>query len=234
MPKVCPFHEQGHPSCKLSFDHMRERKTGPCFPVYVMRCASHKLGFTIYPPGHVPYGRQRIAPVAPDGSLAQEEVKPEQQFEGTLFDAALDAARGQLWDSESDHGSHTSRFSTQLNHLHRCAILFGLLPCLDPAIREEISQLLSIPGQLLHDKTRSIAEDRSCKNLGRHICGTLKILAKGRLLFELLAEAGTVTGLWHAVQLWCGKLQNWRFSLFHNLRTRASPGWRDTIGNPTT
>ena len=50
--------------CRLASDHDRERKTGPCFPIRVMRCRVHGHGFTLYPPGHVPYGRKRLAAAA--------------------------------------------------------------------------------------------------------------------------------------------------------------------------
>ena len=189
-----------------------------------MRCSTHKLGFTVYPPGHVPYGRQRIAPVALDGSPTQERAEPRQQFEGTIFDAALDAARNRLWLSESEQGSLTPRFPTQLRHLSQSAFLLGLSPDLKQTQREEIGQILSIPGQILHDTVKHICEDRSCSALGKSIRAILGLLPKTSSLFERLAEAGSVAGLWRCVQLWCGKLRIWRFSSFRTMRTRASPG----------
>ena len=69
LPTVGPCRDWDERACHIYFDHDRDRKTGPDFPLRVARCVTHKKGFTIYPPGYAPYGRQRLAPVAPDGSL---------------------------------------------------------------------------------------------------------------------------------------------------------------------
>ncbi|MCP4760329.1 MAG: hypothetical protein GY870_01025, partial [archaeon] len=53
LPTVCPHYYLDNQPCQLANDHNRDRKTGPCFPIRIMRCKTHKLGFTIYPPGHV-------------------------------------------------------------------------------------------------------------------------------------------------------------------------------------
>ena len=73
-----------------------------------MRCRVHRHGFTLYPPGHVPYGRKRLAAMACDGSLEQSEEKTDgegssevpvkvERFRGTYFEAALEAAAGKAW-----------------------------------------------------------------------------------------------------------------------------------------
>ena len=71
MPAYGPCGMGDERACRLVLDHHRPRTTGPCFPLMVLRCTTHDLGFTLYPPGHVPYGRRAIAPVAADGSLVR-------------------------------------------------------------------------------------------------------------------------------------------------------------------
>lgn len=70
--------------CRLSKHHERERKTGPCFPLWVMRCATHRVHFTLYPSGHVPYGRERVAPVTLAG-LPGPDSHGGEAWRGTFF-----------------------------------------------------------------------------------------------------------------------------------------------------
>ncbi len=74
----------GGERCDLWKHHVRERKTGPCFGLWVMRCRTHAIHFTAYPHGHVPYGRQRVAPVSPAGSVTEKEGG-RRSWKGTLF-----------------------------------------------------------------------------------------------------------------------------------------------------
>src|ERR1017187_11039531 len=47
--------------CEISVHHLRARRTGPQFPLTVVHCKTHGHAFTLYPPGHVPYGRVAVA-----------------------------------------------------------------------------------------------------------------------------------------------------------------------------
>ncbi len=52
----------------------------------MLRCQTHKRYFTVYPVGHVPYGRVRMAPVEPGGYPAGvEEDGAAAPWRGTLF-----------------------------------------------------------------------------------------------------------------------------------------------------
>lgn len=78
----CPLAAVGE-TCKLERHSFRNRKTGPRFALRVLNCATHGCYFTVYPPGHVPYGRQAVAPVDERGQAA-----PEQEaacWQATLF-----------------------------------------------------------------------------------------------------------------------------------------------------
>ena len=65
----CPYGE----GCRITEHDYRPRKTGPGHPLAVKRCHVHMHYFTVYPPGQVPYGRQRIAPVTSAGLLVRAE-----------------------------------------------------------------------------------------------------------------------------------------------------------------
>src|SRR3712207_4169119 len=69
MPQSCVHASTGDPACVLTVHHLRERKTGPQIPVTVMQCHTHGRAFTLYPLGHVPYGRLPVAPVGLDGQV---------------------------------------------------------------------------------------------------------------------------------------------------------------------
>jgi len=81
----CPWSEAPEP-CWIVQHGFRERKTGPELPIQVLRCRAHKLYFTVYPVGHVPYGRVRMAPVDPGGdALEVVEGEAAASWRGTLF-----------------------------------------------------------------------------------------------------------------------------------------------------
>ena len=67
-PSACPWAASGE-TCCLGVEHWRHRKTGPCHPLLVLGCEDHARAFTLYPCGHVPYGRALVAPVREDGAL---------------------------------------------------------------------------------------------------------------------------------------------------------------------
>jgi hypothetical protein len=60
---------KGNAACELVVHHWRERKAGPQIPVMVMQCKTHRRAFTLYPLGHIPYGRVAVAPVGLDGEV---------------------------------------------------------------------------------------------------------------------------------------------------------------------
>ena len=111
LPDRCP-HASDEPSgCRVKVHHERERKTGPCFPLTVARCATHGHAFTLYPPGHVPYGRKSVVPASVDegrlllrakGEFPSDEMAGAEDiaWESTVFVAATDAAGGRAWPRE--------------------------------------------------------------------------------------------------------------------------------------
>ncbi len=108
-------------ACQLVVNHWRPRKTGPEHPLLVMTCRTHKVSFTLYPHGHVPYGRTRVAPVAEDGAV----LSGAEPWRATLFDAVLDAADDVLWPCDSS-ADDLRRRRTQVRRLERAEPLLGL------------------------------------------------------------------------------------------------------------
>lgn len=219
LPQNCPFCDGQ--SCKIVVDHLRERKTGPPFPLYVVRCEEHKVGFTLYPPGYYPYSRHTLAPVDSEGNRLTSSDDDISLFAGTLFEAATDAADGTLWASESEENSLIPRFSTQIRHLQRATLLLGIVPDIEQYLREETAQLLRIPGQLLSDITSQInLPTCGYQCLGREICNILQYIPP-ETLFERLAEAGAGAGLWSSPFFLNNNML--KPSSFRRVRTRGSP-----------
>ena len=122
VPATCPLSVELPDAgpCRMRAHHLRERKTGPCHAVQVVICRTHGCAFTLYPPGHVPYGRYAVVPVSRDADLlriAADDLgqpsgraagarprggapqRPSERipWETTQFVAALDAAAGHAW-----------------------------------------------------------------------------------------------------------------------------------------
>ncbi|MCP4041917.1 MAG: hypothetical protein GY731_08160, partial [Gammaproteobacteria bacterium] len=157
IPDICPIGVEDGQLCRLFLDHLRPRKTGPCFPLTVVRCRMHETAFTLYPPGYTPWGREKWAPVAPDGTVLTSEGGA-LRFQDTYFKAALAAAEGIVWarEKEFDEDFRNPSFITQQCHLDRVLRLLGLKR--DPIWREAFAQTLSIPGQRLHEAAQALTQ----------------------------------------------------------------------------
>jgi hypothetical protein len=233
LPASGPCHHWDGKPCQLVCDHDRPRKTGPGFALLVVRCRTHGVAFTLYPPGHVPYGRKPLVPMAPDGSLwvGSKQAHP---FAGTVFDAALDAAEGEAWPADFDDEHPTSnskpRFGTQLTHLARACELTGVGQA--PGWRELCSQVLAVPGQLLHDLTQRIELSPGYRSRGGAVCEVLSSLALGPALYERLCACGTAAGLWPPLYQWQPDLRRLQPSRFERPGTRAPPVTGGGRGRP--
>ena len=158
----------------MTIDYYRERKTGPCVPVAVLKCATHGNGFTLYPCGHVPYGRQ------------------------TKFSAALDAAKGKAWPRDGPGPCWT----TQLQRLDELAALLGLEPAPPAALGEKLALLLDVPRLSLIDDTVRLARAVGFEARGIILVATLERASKGRCVLERVLACGALAGLWRPVHLW--------------------------------
>jgi len=84
----------------------RERKTGPCFSLIVLRCKTHQCFFTLYPLGYLPYMRQ---PLTQDG----------------LFGVATDVAANGLVNDLPAEGERPLWRRTRWAWLALCGLWLG-------------------------------------------------------------------------------------------------------------
>ena len=203
LPDTCPLGVADGQACRLFTDHFRARKTGPRFALCVMRCDTHEIGFTLYPPGYTPWGRK---PWVREGGVAQvgEEVEDNPAWlRNTYFDAALEAAAGVFWPREKvlDTEFATPSDLTQQCHLSRAIRLLGIDQ--EPARRELFAELFHLPGQLLHEAAGIIAQQPPLADLGRVVRRVLEAIPSTLTgVFESLAIGGAGVGLWPPLHVW--------------------------------
>lgn len=189
---ACPVGDGGD-NCVISNHEWRSRKTGPRHPLRVARCRPHTVFFTIYPPGHVPYGRRPIAPLAPDGGSTVGSDAGLERFEGTYLDAALDAANGDAWARHCPGG--TDRWwSTQHRRLERATLLLGVAPQLDQALRARVAEVLDVDGGLLDRLAIALREAAGYRSRGRACREVLEALGPTWPAYWRLGEAGWLVG----------------------------------------
>ena len=168
----------------------RERKTGPRFALTVMRCATHGQSWTLYPPGHVPYGRVAVASLGPSGgSVTTAQGAP--SLAGTLHEAAEDAARGVRWPESSGECPATRR--TQGRRLRRVAALLGLLA--DARTQERVAHALSCPLLVLRDASAAYAVSRRWRV---QAAAVMRVLAAARAA----GRRGGLLRAGHEARLW--------------------------------
>ena len=208
-------------ACRISIHSLRDRKTGiPWGFLAVARCGVHGLAFALYPPGHVPYGREPFVALGPDGSeLDQEGVKETASMASGYFLAVGEAAAGRRWPVDSAPSPPDAVRSTQRRRLARAALLLGL-EAESPLGPEGASEVGLLPlGDILASAARlSLAVDFPAK--GREIGAVLTSLSRraGRALMDRLAVLGHVAGLW-------GHPYRWRPST-STLLELGQPFWR--------
>ena len=214
MPSSCLRRVAGDPPCCLWEDHRRERKTGPLFALTVVRCGLHRRAFTLYPPGHVPYGRIAIAPVSSDGALikdAPSDVRTPGEapiappsFSDTVFGAAIDAAAGRAWPRA--HPARPAHWRTQGRRLVRSAQLIGIAPTTaDDEVRhrEQMARHLGVPTLLLVEQARRWNKARGYRERGAAIARVIAEMDASRRLSDQLLCAGALGGLWGPPSRWC-------------------------------
>jgi hypothetical protein len=166
----------------------------------------HGSAFTLYPPGYAPYARRSAAPVGASGEIvfigegeeavigeAESTAKP--AWCRTLFVAALDAARGDLW-SRLSPPNDSRRRRTQGRYLLLAAALLGLTTDLDEAIAQRIADCLGIAYVLLSDQRNVYQPAFFYKDRGAAIVSVLKLIPIDRDVAHRLNEAGYNAGLW--------------------------------------
>lgn len=208
----------------MTAHHWRPRVTGPRHPLVVARCAVHEVAFTLYPPGHYPYGRVPLAHLAPDGSAVRSAV-----FEGTLFAAALDAAQGCAWersipawsDAELDPTLQVSGgWSTQQRRLCLALRILGLDGDVPAAPQHAIATALHVDTLELRDAARAIDASPGYRTRGQAVQAVVEARPVEQQLPRLLV-AGHLAGLW-------GQPWSWRRGALRPMgpfRVWGTPPW---------
>ena len=200
LPDEGPCRTSDGRRCRLWVDHYRARKTGPEFPLAVLRCSRHGRGaFTVYPPGYVPYGRHRIAPVAADGSGVHSEAADRlEAFAPTVFAAAIDAADGRAWSRQGGG----PWWSSQTRWLARLICWMGVAASLEVQVRVRLAAILQVAQLVLLEQVRSIAAGPGYRQRGRAVVTVLAGLRHDASLADRLVAAGSEVGLWGPVLRW--------------------------------
>ena len=220
-PEVCPFHTSNDQTCKLGLNHKRKRKTGPPFPLCVYSCFIHRRGFTLYPFGYPPFGRQPLVQLSPDGQFIEPEDES-LRFSSTIFDAAQDASEGKVWDRGCENSNHLV-LNTQVRHLQKAALLLGLHPKQTDREREDVSLILGVEGLKLSENAQPLERKYCYQRVGQAIINILKRFRWGRDLFENLAYLGSRFSLWPVPRIWDAKTKVLRYPRFWDFGTCSSP-----------
>jgi hypothetical protein len=218
MPAQCIAASEGCDGpCRIWVRHWRPRKTGPRFPLVVAECRTHGVAFTLYPPGHVPYGRVAMAPVDPGGQLLRApEAADDTDDDGsldvgddergrhhappltwgtTLFGAARDAADGLPWPRCDSIGAGCWR--TQGRWIVLGATILGLIGTPHEGGAVANPDLLGVSELSRRDAAAAYAAAPGYRSRGRALALPLVDLERvGPLLLDWLLVAGFVVGRW--------------------------------------
>lgn len=201
MPDRCPIRACSPgmtTDCELRTAYYRPRKTGPAHPLAVVECRAHGAAFTLYPPGYAPYRRQSVLRLSHDGSpILREKHRDGERadFDGTLFESALDARDGVAWARDS--GDPTldvpeRYWGGQGRHLSLAARITGVARDLSEQVRVSIAMVLSVDCLGLREGSQAVGY----RGIGKAICSVLaKLKGRARRAMDLLT-CGALAGCW--------------------------------------
>ena len=117
--------------CRISGAGWRDRLTGPRHRLRVVRCRAHGVAFTLYPEGHVPYGREPL--VRMGGASGEVDTR------SSLLGAAVAASGGERWPDELIEDEEGPVQRTQRRRVQRAAWAVGLDgPVVDSVVLAEL------------------------------------------------------------------------------------------------
>ena len=199
----CPCAD-GDKLCPIKRHSYRARKTGPRFPVRVFYCHTHQRYFTVYPMGHIPYGRKALVPLGPSGLPRDDKdssIAP--GWETTCFVAALEAAEGQLWLKDVIRDDPAApRYGTQARWIKLSGRLLGLSPDVSEQAAEKIAGELHIPSGEHQQAKRDFQQTRTLCGRGRAVRSVVRPLQVDRLLWSRFLRAGCLAGVWKRAVIW--------------------------------
>jgi hypothetical protein len=160
-----------------------------------LRCRGHGRSFTVYPPGHVPYGQVPLVVLAPDGG---QVLGADDKADETFFAAAADAAKAQptFWSRDTAPTPPGAVRSSQRRHVRGAAELLGLTG--DAPGPDVAAAVTHLPCGALVETRQRLAESRGLPTWARAVVDFVGDLAKraGRALMDRLAVLGHLAGWW--------------------------------------
>ncbi len=190
----------------------RTRGTGPCHPLAKVKC-HHGPAFTLYSPGYAPFQRELAAPVSSAGELVRvglseseassttKAITGELAWSRTIFNAALDASRGESWSRESP-AEDSRRRRTQRRHIALTAILLGLSAEVEEDKGQRIAGILGIAYLVLFDLRQIYQSASTYQGYGAVIVEALELIPVDRTLDKRLMTAGYIAELWGKPKRW--------------------------------
>ena len=170
----------------------------PCYyAIAVVGCRVHGgRRYTLYPPGHYPYGRVAATPCSASGELLLDAAGRRPQWQATLFAAAQDAEQGKLWPSAQNWWQPLSTpcRRTQGRRLEMAGRLTGVSPELDEREREQIATRLGVATMTVISEAQRWG--RSWPSRGAAIVAVLEALVCSATLGDRMGAAGAVSDLW--------------------------------------
>ena len=206
LPRQGPCHGSDARDCRISINHRRPRTTGPKHSIFVMKCKVHGAFFTIYPAGFARYQRQAVAHTAYGSSELRDapEERPLEPFEGSQFQAALDASEGRPWLREWVAGRR-KWWETQRRHLGKVLILLGLEPAMEQEKSLRIAEMLDLDHISIVEQKRKLMVQPGYRCRGHGVLTMLQAVAKRICPVERLLLAGHLAGLWGKPLWWDGE-----------------------------
>lgn len=205
MPRSCLGASPGDKACVLTVHHLRERKTGPQIPIAVLQCRTHRRAFTVYPFGHIPYGRVGVAPVALDGEMlfstegeAQPDGKKRPAWETTVLGPAFTAVHGQAVKITDPRWWATET----AERLAVGATVLGVHPDLSAQDGDAIALRLEIPRLVLRQAAGEYERARGRAARGRVLLDVAGHLGSDACLLDRVLAAGAAAGCWGTVMRW--------------------------------
>ncbi len=156
--------------------------------------------YTLYPPGHYPYGRQPLAPVSASGQLLVDADARQVRFEGTVFQASLDAAEGIRWREDSP-ADDPRRRRTQGRHLELAERLVGVQAALSGRLEEQVAARLGVA--VMTVRQAAATASRSWTRRAAAVLAVLGVLTLDGSLLDRFLSAGLAAGLWPRPRRWC-------------------------------
>lgn len=204
-PTVCAWADDGSP-CRVRLKIVRSRKTGPPHDLWVFYCPAHGVYFTVYPPGYLPFARQAVVAVMPDGTASDDDADGKCDaipplMEGTLLGVAWETRDEKTWRAACQRPDAWR--TTLVRRLDRATHLVGVAT--DLGLEEQLvcAETLAVDTLRLREGQAMIRSQPGVIGRGRAVVHVLEAVFRvGRNFLDRLVAAA------HRAEL-CGRPFRW-------------------------